>query len=331
MAHRVLYYMLDGDTSRGQAALDQMGMADEVELVSCPHAVFAPPTADQLAGCEGFIGEFGPVPAATAEAMAVAGIRVVASMSIGINHMDVAALRARGIAVANCPGYCAEDVAAHTIALMLDLMRKVTFANRAVVAGGWDPKSGGYEAYRTQGRTLGLVFFGRIARAVVPVARALGMRVLVWAPTKTADELAAAGCGCAETLDDLLSASDVVSLHCPLVPETEGLIGAPELALMKPSAYLINTARGAVVDEDALVAALDRNIASGGARGIRAAGLDVVADEKAPNRLLIDHPRCLVTPHSAYDSEEADANLRRMTLESVCDVLVRGVEPRYAV
>ena len=331
MAHRVLYYMLDGDTSRGQVMLEEMGMADEIELVGCPHAVLEPPTAEQLAGCEGFIGEFGPIPQETADAMAEAGMRVVATMSIGVNHIDVEALHSHGIAVANCPGYCAEDVATHTIALMLDLMRKVTFTNREVMAGGWDPKSGGYEAYRTQGRTLGLVFFGRIARAVAPIAHALGMRVLVWAPTKTAEELAAAGCERADTLDNLLTASDVVSLHCPLVPETQGLIGARELAFMKPTAYLINTARGPVVDEGALVAALDENVASGGAHGIRAAGLDVLADETSPNRALIDHPRCLVTPHSAYDSAEADANLRRMTLESVCDVLVDGKASRYAV
>ena len=331
MAHRVLYYTLDGDTTAAQALLERMGMAGKIELVGCPHAVFVPPTAGQLAGCEGFIGEFAPVPAAVAEAMAEVGVRVASSMSIGLNHMDVDALRARGIAVANCPGYCAEDVATHAIALMLDLVRKVTFANREVVAGGWDPKSGGYEAYRTQGRTLGLVFFGRIARAVAPVARALGMRVLVWAPTKTAEELAAAGCERADTLDELLAVSDVVSLHCPLIPETEGLIGERELALMKPTAYLINTARGPVVDENALAAALDENMASGGVRGIRAAGLDVLASETEPNWVLIDHPRCLVTPHSAHDSVEANENLRRMTLESVCDVLVHGREPRYAV
>ena len=331
MAHRVLYYTLDGDTAAAQALLERMGMADEIELVGCSHAVFEPPTAGQLTGCEGFIGEFAPVPAPVADAMAQAGVRVAASMSIGLNHMDVDALRERGVAVANCPGYCAEDVATHTVAIMLDLMRKVTFSNREVMAGGWDPKGGGYEAYRTQGRTLGLVFFGRIAQAVAPIARALGMRMLVWAPTKTAEELAAAGCERAETLEELLGASDVVSLHCPLIPETEGLIGAHELALMKPTAYLINTARGAVVDEDALAAALDENIVSGGTRGIRAAGLDVLISETEPNRALVDHPRCLVTPHSAYDSLEANENLRRMTLESVCDVLIHGKSPRYAV
>ena len=330
MAHRVLYYSLDGDTTRANEILAERGMDQEIELVGCAHDAMVACTAEQLEGCEGFIGEFAPVLKESVDDMADAGVRVAASMSIGLNHMDVKALTERGVIVTNCPGYCAEDVATHTIALMLDLMRKVTFCNRGVLAGGWDPKSG-YEVYRTQGRTMGLVFFGRIARAVAPIAQALGMKVLVWAPTKSAEVLTEAGCEKAETLDELLQASDVVSLHCPLIPETEGLIGERELSLMKPTAYLINTARGPLVDEDALVAALDANIASGGTEGIRAAGLDVVSHETEPNRALIEHPRCIVTPHSAYDSVEAADNLRIMSLEAVCDVLVRGVTPKYVV
>lgn len=323
MAHRVLYYTLDGDTRRADEILDGWGMRDRIELVGCAHEPLAAPTADQLAGCSGLIGEFAPVIKDTVDEAVAAGVRVVASMSIGLNHLDLARLADHGVVVANCPGYCAEDVAAHTVALMLDLMRKVTFSNRDVLAGGWDPKVG-YEAYRTQGRTLGLVFFGSIAQAVAPIARALGMRVLVWAPTKTAEELSAHGCERAGTLDELLEASDVVSLHCPLIPETRGLIGARELALMKPTAYLVNTARGEIVDEDALIGALD-------AGAIRAAGLDVIAHETHPDPRIIHHPRVIVTPHAAYDSVEAADNLRLMSLEAVCDVLVRGIEPAHAV
>lgn len=167
-------------------------------------------------------------------------------MSIGINHVDVAGLAARGVAVSNCPGYCAEDVALHTVALMLGLMRQVTMSNRDVLTGNWNPRFG-REMRRSARQTCGLAFFGNIARKVVPLVKALGMDVLVWAPTKSAEELAAAGCRKAESLDELLATSDVVSFHCPLVPMTERLIGARELALMKPTALLINTARGAVL------------------------------------------------------------------------------------
>ena len=330
MSHKVLYYMVDGSTEAGQAVLDQIDGGDQIELVGCAHEPLVCPTAEQLAGCEGFIGEFGPVDRACAEQMAAAGVKIASSMSIGLNHMDVAALTRLGITVTNCPGYCSEDVAQHAVGLMLDLIRQITFLNRDVINGAWNPLAG-YTAHRTQGRTLGLVFFGNIARAVVPVAHALGMRVMVWAPTKTADEIAAAGCTKAETLDELLAASDVVSLHCPLIPETEGLIGVHELEVMKPTAFLINTARGPVVDEGALVSALDENLVSGGTRGICGAGLDVLADETEPNRALIEHPRAIVTPHCAYCTQEANDTLRRMTLTAVVDKLVWGRTPANTV
>ena len=164
---------------------------------------------------------------------------------------------------------------------MLDLMRSITFSNREVLAGAWEP-TGGYTAHRTQGRTVGLVFFGNIARAMASIVQALGMNVVVWAPTKTREDLAQAGCTKAETLDELL-------------------------------------------------AALDENISSNGTRGIRAAALDVLADETAPNRALIEHPRCIVTPHTAYCTEEANDTLRRMTLKAQIDYLVRGIMPEHVV
>ncbi len=330
MTHRILYYMVDGSTAKAQQILQEWNMDGQIELVGCPHEPLADPTPDQMTGCEGFIGEFGPVSAKTAKAMAHAGIRIVSSMSIGVNHVDVAALAQHGIITTNCPGYCSLDVAQHATGLMLDLMRKITFSNRDVLNGAWAP-TGGYAAHRTQGQTIGLVFFGNIARAIASIAQTLGMNVIVWAPTKTREELAQAGCTKAETLDELLAASGVVSLHCPLIPQTEHLIGAHELKIMKPNSFLINTARGPVVDEAALLAALDENIASNGTRGIQAAALDVLADESAPNRALIEHPRCIVTPHAAYCTEEANDTLRRMTLKAQVDYLVRDIMPEYVV
>lgn len=330
ITHRVLYFTLDGDTERARELLAERG-ASGIELVGAAHKPFVSPTPAQLAGCEAVIGEFMPVIKQSVEDFANAGVRLVASMSIGLNHLDVEGLARRGVLVSNCPGYCAEDVATHAIALMLDLMRKATLSNRDVLAGGWDPKVG-YPVHRPSGRTLGLVFFGHIARAVVAPARALGMRVLVWAPTKSANELRAAGCEKAETLDELLAASDVVSLHCPLIPETEHLIGERELALMKPGAFLVNTARGGCVDERALLAALDEGVESHGERGICGAGLDTLEHEASGrNQALIAHPRCIVTPHLAYDSVEAADELCRMSIESVCELLLEGRTPSHCV
>lgn len=329
--HRVLYYTLDGDTTRAQEILNEKGAADRIELVGCAHAPLSSPTPEQLAGCEAAIGEFMPVLGESVRQFAEAGVRLVASQSIGVNHMDVEALAKAGVLVSNCPGYCAEDVAAHAVALMLDMLRKVTISNRDVLAGNWDPKMG-YAVHRPSTLTLGLVFFGNIARCVVPAARALGMRVVVWAPTKSAAELAEAGCEKVETLDDLLAQSDVVSLHCPLIPETEKLLGAHEFEIMKPSACLVNTARGGCIDEAALLEALNENIASKGERGIRSAALDVLADEtEARNQALINHPRCIVTPHTAYDSIEAADTLRVMSLEACIELLIEGKTPTYVV
>lgn len=244
------------------------------------------------------------------------------------------ALRERGVTVTNCPGHCAEDVATHALGLTLDLFRKITFQNRSMLGGGWDPVEG-YPTTRVSRKTLGLVFFGHIAQSLAPMARGLGMHVVAWAPTKSAETLAEFGVEKAETLDDLLVQSDVVSLHCPLIPETEGLIGKRELALMKPSAYLINTARGEVVDEDALVAALDESIASDGECGITAAGLDTLAGENDGtdnlNRRLIEHPRCVTTPHSAYLSRESTLALAGMSLDSCAEILIEGRTPTNAV
>ena len=322
--HRVLWYTLDGDVSRADELLHDMGADGQVALVGCPHETFVSPTLGQMDGCEAVVGEFCPVRGKVVDESAEAGVRLHASMSIGLNHLDVEALTARHILVTNCPGYCAEDVATHAVALMLDLERKVTFSNRSVLAGGWDPKAG-YALHRLSGQTLGLVFLGHIARAVVPMARGLGMRVVVWAPTKSEAQVTQAGAEKVDTLDELLAMSDVVSLHCPLIPQTQGLIGAHELDVMRPTAFLVNTARGELVDEEALADALESG-------AILGAGLDTLAHEAHDrNARLVGEPNCIVTPHAAYDSVEAADTLRRMALESICELLVEGRVPANAV
>jgi D-3-phosphoglycerate dehydrogenase len=328
--HRVLFYTLSGDTGPAQSILDEWGVAEQIELVGVRHDVLVPVTtgaARELArGCEAVVNEFAGLDAAGADALAASGVRLLASLSIGINHFDVDALTRAGVLLTNCPGYCADDVALHAVALMLDLMRKVTASNIDVRAGRWNPYFG-YPVHRPAGRTLGLVFFGRIARKVAPIAQALGMRVVVWAPTKSAEELADAGCEKIDTLDELLVRSDVVSLHCPLISLTENLIGARELALMGPDAFLVNTARGGCVDEEALLEALEKGT-------IRACGLDCLTNEReltATERAIVAHPNAIVTPHSAYVSEEASDALLRMGLQSVRELLIEGRTPTFAL
>lgn len=324
MAPRVLLYSLNDKAPLAERHLAERGLAGALEVVCRPHTAGTTPTREELEGFDAVVGEYMPVAGPAVEAFGDAGVRLLASMSIGVNHMDVAGLAERGVTVSNCPGYCSQEVATHAVALMLDLNRSITRTNRGVLAGGWDPLSGA-PMRRIAGQTLGLVFFGNIARAVTPMAQGLGMNVMAWAPTKSAEELATAGVTKAETLEELLGASDVVSLHCPLIPETRNLMDAKAFAAMKRGAHLINTARGDVVDEGALLDALDSGQVGG-------AGLDVVRDEFGQrNRRLLEHPRVVVTPHSAFDSMEAQQALVDMTLDACIELLLEGRTPTHVV
>ena len=329
--HQILFFSDKEFHERAEHMLEKLGLANEVSLKIVASKQYAAPTPEDLNGCEAFISESALITAEVAENLRQAGIRCCSVMSIGMNHVDVDACTKNGIIVTNCPGYCAEEVALHTVALMLDLMRNISMGYQSVLEGNWNPRVG-IPTHRPAGQTLGLVFFGRIAQQVAPLAQALGMNVVVWAPTKSKEELAAAGCKQAETLEELLIQSDVVSLHCPLIPETKNLMGEKEFELMKPHALFINTARGECVDEDALLNALNTSIARNGEKGILACGLDTVCGESnhSFNRKLIEHPRSLVTPHLAYNSEEAVDALVRMTIEAAAQFVVEHRIPDNA-
>ena len=329
--HRVLFFSDEEFHSRAERILQELGLAEDISLKIVTSEQYATPTPEDLVGCEAFISESAPITAQVAQDLHQAGITCCSVMSIGMNHVDLEACAQNGIIVTNCPGYCAEEVALHAVALMLDLMRNISVGYQSVLAGNWNPRVG-IPTHRPNGQTLGLVFFGRIARKVAPIAQALGMKVLVWAPTKTEEELAAVGCKRADTLEELLVNADIVSLHCPLIPETENLMSAREFELMKPHALFINTARGGCVDEGALIDALDASIASNGEKGILACGLDTLHGETEGmlNRKLIEHPRCLITPHLAYNSEEAVDALVRMTIEATAQFLVERRIPDNA-
>jgi len=191
---------------------------------------------------------------------------------------------------------------------MIDLVRKITYFDKKVREGKWDPLIG-YKTYRMTGMTFGMVFFGEIPKKMVPVLKALGLKILVYAPTKTTEFLAEYGCEKAETLDELFAASDFVSLHCPLIPDvTWHLIGEEELKKMKPTAFLINTARGSVVDEPALVKALKEG-------WIKGAGIDVIEDEtNEVSELFQFNDNVVITPHAAFISEDSFYDGRKRAL-----------------
>jgi D-3-phosphoglycerate dehydrogenase len=246
-------------------------------------------------------------------------LRIVARTGIGLDNIDVSAATSRRVLVTNVPDYCLIEVAEHTLALVLALGRKIAHYHVQTKAGTYRLQ-GSPPLRRLQGQTLGLVGLGNIGRMVADKAQALGLRVVAHTRTPAA-EIAGVPW---RSLDELLAESDFVSLHVPSTLATRQMIGPRELRLMKPTAYLINTARGALVDHQALAAAL----AAGQLAG---AGLDV-QDPEPPDLFSPpwNDPRVIVTPHAAFASAESLADLRRRSAEQVADCLA-GRQPANIV
>jgi glycerate dehydrogenase len=242
----------------------------------------------------------------------------VGVLATGYDVVDVSAAAERGVLVTNVPAYGTDSVAQHVFALLLALTNRVAEHAAAARDGRWS-RSGDFSLaeqplLELAGRTLGVVGFGRIGRAVAGIALALQMRVLASAPRLPA--VAAQDVGFVP-LEALLERADVVSLHCPLTAETRGLLDAAALARMKPDALLINTARGGLVDERALEAALRAGTLAG-------AALDVLESEPPPeDHALLHAPRCIVTPHLAWATRASRARLLRVAVDNV-EAFLRG-------
>ncbi len=244
---------------------------------------------------------------------ALPDLRMVGILATGYNIVDVKAAKERGVAVCNVPGYSTESVAQHTLALILELTNHVARHHASVYNGEW-VKSRHFCYWKSEIReladmTVGLVGFGDIGRRVGEVVCALGARVIAHTRTPKGPP-AWKGFAFVER-DALFAEADVISLHCPLTPETERMIDAGVLKMMKQDAVLINTARGQLVDEAALAQALNRG-------GIAGAGIDVVSVEpmRADNPLL-DARNCIMTPHIAWAGRRARKRLLEITARNV--------------
>jgi len=239
--------------------------------------------------------------------------KAIGRFGLGVDNIDLPAAKKLGIAVNYVPDYCLREVSDHAMALLLALARKVTFANKLVQSGRWEVPPI-VPLRRLEDQVLGLVGFGNIPRALAPKAKAFGLKVLTHDPYVKPDVLAAAGVE-GVSFDDLLARSDFISVHAPLMPATRGLMNAAAFARMKKGAFLINTARGPLVDEAALVAALD----SGNLGG---AGLDVVTTEPlAKDSPLMGRDNVILTPHTAFYSVEALEELQTKCASDVARVL----------
>jgi D-3-phosphoglycerate dehydrogenase / 2-oxoglutarate reductase len=248
--------------------------------------------------------------------------KVIGRFGLGTDNIDLAAATALGIAVTYVPDYCRREVSDHAMALLLALARKITFSNALVQSGRWEVPPI-VPLRRLEGQVLGLIGFGHIPRALAPKARAFGLKVLAHDPHVPDGVLRALDVE-PTSFDDVLGRSDFVSLHAPLSAATRGLIGAVAFAKMKPGAFLINTARGPLVDEAALIGAL----AAGQLGG---AALDVVATEPlARDSPLIGRDNVVLTPHTAFYSVEALEELQTTCAADVARVLC-GEQPVYPV
>jgi len=259
-----------------------------------------------VADADVVITQFAPVNAAVVGAMTKA--RAIVRYGIGYDNVDVEAARARAIPVCNIPDYCIDEVADHTLAMILALTRQIVPHDRKVHGGAWGLASP-VDAFRTlASTTCGVVGFGRIGRGVVRRLVAFGGRVLVADPVAPAAEIERAGAEPA-TLERLLAESDLVTLHCPSLPATRGMIGREALARVKPGMILVNLSRGDLVDPDALVAALDSGV-------VAAAALDVFTPEPIPaGHPILGRPNVLLAPHIASVSPAAVHRLRTTAAE----------------
>lgn len=237
-------------------------------------------------------------------------LQYIGVLATGHNVVDTAAARERGIPVTNVPGYGTAAVAQHVFALLLELTQRTGLHSDTVRAGEWS-RSPDWCYWRTPlvelaGLTMGLVGWGAIGQAVARIARAFGMKVIAATRTPREEE------GVEFTaLDDLFRRADVVSLHCPLTPETQGMVHAARLAAMKPSAFLINTSRGPLIVEPDLAAALHAGQLAG-------AALDVLSSEPPPpDHPLLTAPRCLITPHLAWAAQASRQRLMDAVVENV--------------
>lgn len=249
--------------------------------------------------------------------------RMLCNVGVGVNHINVAAAKRAGITISNTPDVVTDDTADIAIALMLMTMRRLGEGERHVRHGAWGGLRPTFMLGRTlRGKTLGIVGYGRIGREVARrAAAAFDMKVIYHAPRDPRiDDPATAGPANAErvaTLDALLARADVVSLHCPATPETRHLMNARTLALMPPHAYLVNTARGDVVDEAALAAALKE-------RAIAGAGLDVYEFEPSVNAELKELENVVLIPHLGSATIETRTNMGMRALSNL-DAFVQGV------
>ena len=247
--------------------------------------------------------------------------RVISRFGIGVDNVDIPAATRAGIVVTRVPDYCIDEVSDHAMAMLLAVVRKIPLANARTQSGKWEMPAV-VPIHRLRGSVLGLVGFGRIPQLVAPKAKAFGMQVIAYDPYLPEAVFQREGVKKVE-FDELVKVSDYISIHTPLMPETHHLFNAGVFSRLKPSAYLVNTARGPIVDEAALANALDKKQLAG-------AALDVMEKEPPAGSPLLGRDNVILTPHTSFYSEESLVELQTKAAEEVVRVLT-GQKPANPV
>lgn len=252
--------------------------------------------------------------------------KIIATQTIGTNIIDLNAATEQGICITNVPDYCVEEVALHTVALALSCVRRIVTYNSLSRNKIWNMddiyKSG--KIHRLQNKVYGLVSFGNIAKRVAELMKGFGMKVMAFDPFIDKSVFEKYGVEKAESIGELFSSCNIISLHTPLTKKTEGMIDLELLKKMPEGGILINTSRGGIVKEEDLYIALKNGV-------LGSAGIDVIADECNFESSLYELDNVIITPHVAYYSEEALSECRRKAAEQIGDVIGKGIIPKYLV
>ncbi|MFD1067027.1 C-terminal binding protein [Oceanobacillus locisalsi] len=249
--------------------------------------------------------------------------KVITRYGVGVDTIDLGAATEKGICIGNVPDYGIDEVSDHSLALIMSLLRKINSSNQIVKNGTWDVNLS-KPVYRLKTLTIGLVGFGNIPRRLAMKLQALGVNVVVSDPFVSV-EIAEESNVTLVSLEELCEKSDVISVHAPLNAGTRGMIGTKEFKLMKKGVYLVNTARGPVIDEKSLIEALENGTVAG-------VGLDVLESEPIdPNHPFLTMDNVTLTPHMAGYSEESAEEMRSKTALGIIDVLLYGQYPKYLV
>jgi D-3-phosphoglycerate dehydrogenase len=276
-----------------------------------------------IANCkdaDGLLNQYAPISRKVIENLP--NLKVVGRYGVGVNTIDMEAATDHGICVVNVPDYCMDEVSDQAFALIIACMRKVVLLNNQVKNRGWDYKLG-KPIHRLRGQKLGLLGFGRIPRSLAEKAKPFGFELLVYDPFVKDDIVKEFG-GKLLTLDELLQSADVISVHVPLMKNTEHMISTKEFGMMKKTAIIVNTSRGAIIDESAMIEALQH-------KQIGGAGLDVLETEPVgKDNPLLDMDNVIITPHISWYSEESEVELKQKAARGVAEVL-QGKVPTYLV